>query len=108
MKRNLKKAAAILTTAAMCASMPAMVNAAEKEKPGEGYKVGCFSIFKLSVTTNNNKFRLRTEILALADEFQSIVTGHSDICNYDIRFKLPDISKCFNTIVRYSSNFYVQ
>lgn len=42
MKRNLKKAAAILTTAAMCASMPAMVNAAEKEKPGEGYKVGCF------------------------------------------------------------------
>lgn len=65
MRKNMKKAAAILTTAAMCASMPMMVNAEENEKPGEGYKVGfCLQSMDVAVwNTMSEGMKARAEEL---------------------------------------------
>lgn len=85
MKKNLKKAAAILTTAAMCASMPMMVNATENEKLGEGYKVGfCLQSMDVAVwNTMSEGMKARAEELGADYDCQ--------VANNDVATQIANI-----------------
>lgn len=85
MRKNWKKAAAILTTAAMCASMPTMVSAAEKETPGEGYKVGfCLQSMDVAVwNTMSEGMKAKAEELGAGYDCQ--------VANNDVSTQIANI-----------------